>query len=333
MTTDNPFTTPRAELIEAALSEPPSIRQPYYFMAAMLFSGVASLSITLLVSLSPGMGWRGVLLRMPTTLGYWFCSVLIACAVVMLFMHIQRERHAVARFRPIVALVLAFMVLRILSVRLLSGVGEASIAKFNAWMYAMGNPLGVIVGTVIFGALFHILLSLPAIWLTLRLARGRFQHVALASTVSVRRVHVAMGVALCFAGGCSLLAVPLVPGVMPSESARWASSVTLLICCLAMITVLQRTYQVLPRTLPCYPAGRVFWTAVGIFLLSVPAAFFTTYFGYLALGDSLVQLQADWGIPLTYLVPSLWSLIVVWSVTGLVSRRLLNRQLAQSSPR
>ncbi|PJI46249.1 MAG: hypothetical protein CTR55_25575 [Pseudomonas sp.] len=333
MTTDNPFTTPHAELIEAASRTPPSFGQPYYFMAAMLFSGIATLSISFLLNLSAGTIRRGFLSSMPATLGYWLSSVLIACAVVMLFMNIQRERHAIVRFRPIVALVVAFMVLRILSVRLLSGLGEAGIANFNAWMYKMGNPMGVIISVLFLGALLHILLSLPAIWLTLRVARGRFERSTSAGTAAVPRFHVAMAVALCFAGTCSLLAAPLAPGLMPGESARWAPSVTVLVCLLLMSTVLQRTWQVLPPTLPHFPAGRIIWAALGIFLLSVPAAFLSGYVGYLALSDSLVQLRASTGNALTYLLPTLWSLLVVWSVTGLVCRRLLNQPLAQSSPR
>lgn len=334
MTTENPFSTPHAELRTAPGTALPTFNQPFQFIAAMAiasaliavgsnawqwFSGIASYRERL-----------GFIL--PMLLTNWLIGMMFHAAAILLLVHHQRERHGIARFQPMGSLLPAFAVSYLVATLMLSSAISWASMPFYEWVMEQGGrTLWMGLYSQFNSLLLLALACLLPLWLVLRAARPRSELLAAGQGASLPAWQVALGVALCFTAGVCKLLASLSYGVfyLYFGSSNWQLLITLASCTLPFAIVMGAVQTKLPPQVSRFAAGRVLAAAVALLALWAASILLIAVLVALAAYSSLNSSD----LPLYLLPPSILLLALLWPLARLCTGWFFTEQLDQSSPR
>lgn len=323
---DSPFNTPRAEPHAEAVA----LWQPYVAVAALFLLGIGGRLLGTLWQWSSGIPRERLLQALPGQLSAWLSSLAVSGALVVLFMQAQRERHGILRFRPLAVITVAFFALQMVAEQFYSKVLVAPIQEFAFWLGDLSNQSFVVIPIALLGgALVQLVLSLICLWMVLAVSRSRCERQPTA-TPPIRRIHVAAGVALAFAGSTAKLLSGLVRLFVLNRMGYWGTALEVVAWMTPAALVLLCIYMRLPGWLPRYSAGRVLLAGVTIGLGWLLCTALLGGLGYLLFHEALMRAGLLLMVSISVLGPLL--LLACWARLG--GRWLPKRQSQpQSSPR
>lgn len=329
-----PFATPSAELSPAHDMPVSGSHQVYRFMAAQ----VAAMVCLFLINL--GIQWfmaadvfHDRMERfLPAMLGGLVGGLLAYVAAVLLLVQHQRERHAIAYFRPQGGLLLGFGVSYVMGSLLLGfGIDYASQPLYE-WASDQNQRW---FWSALFGqaeALVNLLLACVApLWLILRLARPRSDRLVPGAHQPVTGRLVALGVALCFGAMLYKLSTLLATSaqVVYTADKPWQPLYSLISCVVPIAIVMAAVWTRLPAQVSRFSAWRVLAAAVVLLAL---------WGQLLVLCSTVLALQVDDSFDPRYwlstlVLPAVLMLAALWPLSRLCVRWFFAGELAQSSPR
>lgn len=324
---DSPFNTPRAE----PHAEAAALWQPYVAVAALFLLGIGARLLEVLWQWHSGVPVERLLQALPGQLGAWLSSLAVSGALVVLFMQAQRERHGILRFHPLTIIVVAFFALQMAAEQFYSKVLVAPIQEFAFWLGDLSNQSFVVIPIALLGgALVQLVLSLICLWMVLAASRSRCERQPVEAPKPIRRMHVALGVALAFAGLTAKLLSGLVRLFVLNRMGYWGTALEVLAWMLPSALVLLCVYTRLPNWLPRYSAGRVLLSGVTVGLGWMLCTALLGVLGYVVFHDALMRAQTTAGLPLVASISMLGTLLLLAGCARLGARWLPGRQ---SSPR
>lgn len=334
MTTDNPFSTLHTVLAAPPGPSTPASYQPFQFIAAM------AVAATLVFIGSNAWQWFSDMgsyrerfaYLLPMMLTNWLAGLLFHSAAILLLVHHQRERHAIACFRPMGGLLPAFAALYLVAA-LIAGAAISWISlpfyewaleqdgrDFWMWSY---NHL-----TSLLGLLLGCLLPL---WLMLRLARSRSELLAVGQPASLPGWQVALGVALCFISIAwkllGILSYSLSYSYMGSDGTQ--TLIMFASCTVPFAIVMAAVQTHLPARVSRFSAGRVL--AASLVLLALWAV--AIVLGAILTALAVYNSPSFDSLPLYLLPPAALLLALLWPLARWCTGWFFAEQLAQSSPR
>lgn len=334
MTTENPFSTPHAELRTPLDTAAPIFNQPFQFIAAM------AIASAMIVVGSNAWQWFSNLsgyqerLRfiLPMMLTNWLVGMMFHAAAILLLVHYQRERHGIAQFRPMGSLLPAFAGFYVVATLLLSMAISWASMPFYEWVMEQGGRTFWMGLHSQFNSLLLLAFAcLLPLWLLLRAARPHSEHLAAGQDASLPSWQVSLGVALCFtAGTCKLLA-SLSYGVfyLYFGSSNWQLLITLGSCTVPFAIVMAAVQTKLPPRVSRFAAGRVLTAAVVLLALWAVSILLMAVLVALAAYSSLNSSN----LPLYLIPPAILLLVLLWPLAQLCTGWFFAEQRAQSSPR
>ncbi len=334
VTTDNPFAPPHAPLTAPAVEAPPAGREPLLFVAAMIVAAAVVFFGSNAVQWIGDLGnYRERLPQyLPTMLANWLGGLVFYAAAVLLLVHYQRERHAVARFQPLAGLLAGFGVAYLIATMVVSTAVSYLSVSFYQWAFEQGSRTLWIVLYGQVNSLINLFLGcLLPLWLVLHLARSRSEPMAPGQAVALPSWHVALAVALCFSAVIYKLSAALGYGVLYLYSGAdgWQSVLMLSSCVLPFAIVMLAVRTRLPPQLTRFAAGRVLACALVLLAIwVVVAVLFSILVAFAAYG-SLNSSR----LPLYLLPPAILLLALLWPLAYWCSGWFFAEQLAQSSPK
>ncbi|WP_343575771.1 hypothetical protein [Pseudomonas sp.] len=332
---ESPFIAPRAERAAETGASVPALRQPYLVAAALFLLGAGAVLADLLRQWLGGAPIGQLLHAVPGLLGPWLSSLAVSAALVVLFMQAQRERHAIRRFRPLAIIVMVFFVLQIAAEQLYSKVLVQPIQEFAFWLGDLSDQSFIVIPIALLGgALVQLGLYLICLWVVLAATRSRAERQLSEVLPSIRRMHVAVGVALAFAGFTAKLLSGLVRLFVLNRMGYWGTALEVLAWMIPSALVLLCIYTRLAGWLPCYSAGRVLLAGVTIGLGWLLCTVLLGVLGYVLFHEALTRAQTSAGLPLMASIAILGPLLLLACWARLGGRWLPKRQSQpQSSPR
>ncbi|MFV3367232.1 hypothetical protein ACNFH5_03530 [Pseudomonas sp. NY15435] len=334
MTTDNPFATPQAPLTAPIAATASVGREPLQFVAAMIVAAAVVFFGSNAVQWIFDLGsFRERLPQyLPTMLANWLAGLVFYAAAVLLLVHHQRERHGIARFKPLAGLLVGFGVAYLIATMVVSTAVSYLSVFFYQWAFEQESRALWIALYAQVNSLVNLMLGcLLPLWLVLHLARSRSEPTASGRAVPLPSWQVALAVALCFTALIYKLFAALSYGVLYLYSGAdgWQSVFLLTSCVLPFAIVMAAVQRRLPAQVSRFAAGRVLacslvllamWL-VAIVLVSVLIAFAA----YSSLNSS--------SLPLYLLPPAILLLALLWPLARWCTGWFFAEQLAQSSPR
>lgn len=332
---ESPFITPQAELGAQTETSAPALWQPYAVVAALFLLGLTELLADTFRHWYGGLPIGQLLGALPGLLGPWLSSLLPGCALVVLFMHAQRERHGILSFRPIAVIVIVFLLIRGVAMAWLDSTLVSWAQEFALWLGDTANLMGLVTPLAILGGVaVHATMCLLPLWLVLLATRSRCVRQPWAAALPIDRRHVAIGVALGFAGVTAKLLSGLVRLFLLNKAGTWGFALEILAWAIPSGLVLFLVWRELPATVPRFAARRVLLAALTIGLGWLACVSLVGLLGYGVVYPPLMRAQALSGLPLVALVSVLAALLLLASWASLGARWLPGRKgRAQSSPR
>ncbi|WP_152227672.1 hypothetical protein [Pseudomonas sp. SCB32] len=332
---ESPFISPQAEAGSETDASLPALWQPYAMVAALFLFGIGARVAETLWQWTSGVPHERLLQALPGQLGVGLSSLAVSGALVVLFMQAQRELHRLRRFRPFAIIVVVFFALQMAVEQLYSRVLVLPIQEFAFWLGDLSDQSFVVIPIALLGgALVQLVLYLICLWLVLAATRSRCERQPTEALPSIRRMHVALGVALAFAGFTAKLLSGLARLFVLNRMGYWGTALEVLAWALPAALVLLCIYTRLPDRLPRYGAGRVLLAGVTIGLGWLLCTALLGVLGYALFHEALMRAQTSTGLPLLALISILGSLLLLagWARLG---TRWLPRSSgrAQSSPR
>jgi len=329
---ESPFITPRAELESDTDASVPALRQPYGVVAALFLLGIGATVVDMLWQWYGGVPSGRLLQALPGQLGVGLSSLAVSGALVVLFMQAQRERRGILRFRPLAIIVVVFFALQMASEQIYSKVLVQLIQEFAFWLGDISDQSFLVIPVALLGgALMQLALCLICLWIVLAVTRSRCERQSLEALPSIRRMHVALGVALAFAGFTAKLLSGLVRLFVLNKAGYWGLALEVLAWALPSGLVLLCVCVRLPDRLPRYAAGRVLLAGVTIGLGWLLCTALFGLLGYVLLHEALMRGQLSTGLPLIASISILGALLLLAGCAHLGTRWLPRR--SQSSPR
>lgn len=334
MTTDNPFATPHAPLTAPVAATTSVGREPLQFVAAMILAAAVvffgSNAMQWLFDLG---GFRERLLQyLPTVLANWLGGLILYSAAVLLLVHDQRERHGIARFRPLAGLLVGFGVTYLVATMIVSTAVSYLSVSFYQWAFEQGSrTLWMVLYGQVSSLLNLILGCLLPLWLVLHLARSRSAPMAPGLAVALPSWHVALAVALCFTAVIYKLFAALSYGALYLYSGAdgWQSVFMLSSCVLPFAIVMTAVRTRLPAQVSRFAAGRVLACALVLLALWLVAIVLVSTLVAFAAYSSLNASS----LPLYLLPPAILLLALLWPLARWCTGWFFAEQLVQSSPR
>ncbi|MFV3305263.1 hypothetical protein ACNFBT_08270 [Pseudomonas sp. NY15181] len=332
---ESPFITPRAEPAKETRARIPALWQPYVAVAALFLLGIGARLLETLWQWSSGAPSERLLQALPGQLGTWLSSLAVSGALVVLFMQAQRERHGILRFRPFAVIVVVFFALQMAAEQLYSKVLVQPIQEFAFWLGDLSDQSFVVIPIALLGgALVQLVLYLICLWMVLAATRSRCERQPTEAPPPIRRMHVALGVALAFAGFTAKLLSGLVRLFVLNRMGYWGTALEALAWLLPAALVLLCIYTRLPDWLPRYSAGRVLLAGVAIGLGWLLCTALIGVLGYVLFHEALMRAQTSIGLPLVVTISILGPLLLLAGWARLGTRWLPGRKgRSQSSPR
>ncbi|MCJ1886327.1 hypothetical protein LNN38_15830 [Pseudomonas sp. LA21] len=328
---ESPFIPPRAGLRAETEYPVPALWQPYLAVAVLFLLGIGAQVLGRLWQWHSGVPVERLLQTLPGQLGAWLSSLAVSGALVVLFMQAQRERHGILRFRPLAVIAVAFFALQMVADQLYSKILVQPIQEFAFWLGDLSDQSFLVIPVALIGGvLVQLALYLICLWMVLAATRSRSERQTSEALPPIRRMHVALGVALAFAGLTAKLLSGLVRLFVLNRMGYWGTALEVLAWMLPAALVLLCVYARLPNRLQRYGAGRVLLAGltVGLGWLLCTALFGAL--GYVLFHDALMRMQTSAGLPLVASISILGPLLLLAGSTCLGARWLPGRQ---SSPR
>lgn len=316
---ESPFITPRAGLAAETGAPVPALWQPYLMAAVLFLLGAGTMLADTLGQWFVGVPIGRLLQALPGQIGPGLSSLAVSGALVVLLMQAQRERHGILRFRPLAIIVMVFFVLQIAAEQLYSKVLVQPIQEFAFWLGDLGDQSFIVIPIALLGgALVQLGLYLVCLWVVLAATRSRAERQPSAALPPIRRMHVAVGVALVFAGFTAKLLSGLVRLFVLNRMGYWGTALEVLAWMIPAALVLLCIYTRLPGWLPRYSAGRVLLAGMTIGLGWLLCTALLGVLGYVLFHEALMRAQTSTGLPLMASIAILGPLLLLacWARLG-----------------
>lgn len=306
----NPFRPPQAELSTAVRS---GVLQPWAFAVVPL---LLSLGLLLVSIVENWHWWSQRLFESDLLLSITsrrVIEVLPACVGVLLYVHWQRERHAIVRYPSIGLLSTVFAL----------SYGGGVLGLAGAVWY--GVRQGVLPPSLLGDDLLPLIALMP-LWLILRIARPHAERCVSAQDLSVPGRQVELAVALCV----TAMLVKLLEYFFILQIQHYNGYVQLLAGGLCGAVVLAASRHSLPVQLPRFPVARVLLCAAIIVLLCGSVTALCSWGVWQLLIDAGNNRLMEGVLPATGIA----LVLLHWPVTRLGLRLCFPAEpQAQSSPR